>query len=51
MGRCFLDGNRLTMKQIRERRKQLLLAYEMGLNNASKWHFERFIENQAGEKK
>jgi len=27
--------------------KVLRKAYEMGLNNASKWHFERFLEKQA----
>ena len=25
-------------------------AYQMGLNNASKWHFERFKEKEVSEK-
>ena len=30
--------------------KVLRKAYEMGLNNASKWHFQEWAEKQAGEK-
>jgi hypothetical protein len=46
MGRCALNAYKLSIKEIRARRKLLLQAYEMGLNNANKWHFERFLEKE-----